>query len=115
PEGGSGGGRILATGTPEEIAACKESYTGRALRKVLGVESPVSRVQSPVKASKQNHTRHSTLDTRHASTLNAITIKGASQHNLQSVDVTIPRDRMSVFCGPSGSGKTSLAMDTLYA
>ncbi len=44
-----------------------------------------------------------------------ITIKGAAQHNLQSIDLTIPRDRMSVFCGPSGSGKTSLAMDTLYA
>jgi excinuclease ABC subunit A len=44
-----------------------------------------------------------------------ITIKGAAQHNLQSIDLTIPRDRMNVFCGPSGSGKTSLAMDTLYA
>ena len=44
-----------------------------------------------------------------------ILIRGAAQHNLQHIDVTIPRDRMSVFCGPSGSGKTSLAMDTLYA
>ena len=44
-----------------------------------------------------------------------ITIRGASQHNLQSLDLTVPRDQMSVFCGPSGSGKSSLAMDTLYA
>src|SRR5205085_198407 len=44
-----------------------------------------------------------------------IHIRGAAQHNLQHLDVTIPRDQMSVFCGPSGSGKSSLAMDTLYA
>ena len=42
-------------------------------------------------------------------------IRGAAQHNLQHVDVDVPREKMSVFCGPSGSGKTSLAMDTLYA
>ncbi len=42
-------------------------------------------------------------------------VRGAAQHNLQHLDVTIPRDKMSVFCGPSGSGKSSLAMDTLYA
>ena len=42
-------------------------------------------------------------------------IRGAAQHNLQHVDVDVPREKMTVFCGPSGSGKTSLAMDTLYA
>ena len=35
PEGGSGGGTIVACGTPEEIAACPESYTGQYLKKVL--------------------------------------------------------------------------------
>ncbi|MBQ8903613.1 MAG: excinuclease ABC subunit UvrA, partial [Oscillospiraceae bacterium] len=35
PEGGNGGGRIVAKGTPEEVAACKESYTGRYLKKAL--------------------------------------------------------------------------------
>ena len=35
PEGGDGGGRIVATGTPEEIAACKKSYTGQYLKKYL--------------------------------------------------------------------------------
>ena len=44
-----------------------------------------------------------------------ITVRGARQHNLRSIDVKIPRDEMTVFCGPSGSGKTSLAMDTIYA
>ncbi len=35
PEGGAGGGTIVATGTPEEIAACEESYTGQFLRRKL--------------------------------------------------------------------------------
>ncbi|MCA1608249.1 MAG: hypothetical protein LC730_02180, partial [Acidobacteria bacterium] len=35
PEGGSGGGRIVATGTPEEIARIRKSYTGQALKAVL--------------------------------------------------------------------------------
>src|SRR5439155_12297850 len=38
PEGGAGGGRIIAEGTPEQVAAVEESYTGRALRSVLGCE-----------------------------------------------------------------------------
>ena len=44
-----------------------------------------------------------------------IEILGARTHNLQSVDVCIPRDRFVVVTGPSGSGKSSLAFDTLYA
>jgi excinuclease ABC subunit A len=35
PEGGGGGGRLVVAGTPEEVAKCSESYTGRYLRKVL--------------------------------------------------------------------------------
>ena len=36
PEGGDGGGSIVCTGTPESVAACKESYTGQYLKRVLG-------------------------------------------------------------------------------
>ena len=36
PEGGDGGGDIVCTGTPEEVAACPESYTGQYLKRVLG-------------------------------------------------------------------------------
>ncbi len=45
----------------------------------------------------------------------AITIRGAREHNLKNVDVTIPRDELVVFTGLSGSGKSSLAFDTIYA
>ncbi len=44
-----------------------------------------------------------------------IIIKGAREHNLKNIDVTIPRDKMVVLTGLSGSGKSSLAFDTIYA
>ena len=44
-----------------------------------------------------------------------IIIKGARQHNLKNIDVTIPRDKLVVITGLSGSGKSSLAFDTIYA
>jgi excinuclease ABC subunit A len=49
------------------------------------------------------------------SSLRAITIRGAREHNLKNVDLEIPRDRLVVFTGLSGSGKSSLAFDTIYA
>ncbi len=45
----------------------------------------------------------------------SIVIRGAREHNLQNVDVDIPRDRLVVITGLSGSGKSSLAFDTIYA
>ena len=45
----------------------------------------------------------------------AIVVRGAREHNLQDIEVRIPRDRLVVVTGLSGSGKSSLAFDTLYA
>ncbi len=47
--------------------------------------------------------------------LKSIEIRGAREHNLKSVDVDIPRDKLVVITGLSGSGKSSLAFDTIYA
>jgi excinuclease ABC subunit A len=44
-----------------------------------------------------------------------ISVRGAREHNLKNVDLTIPRDKLVVFTGLSGSGKSSLAFDTIYA
>ena len=44
-----------------------------------------------------------------------IAVRGAREHNLKNVDLTIPKDRLVVFTGLSGSGKSSLAFDTIYA
>ena len=47
--------------------------------------------------------------------IKAIFVKGAREHNLKNIDVTIPRDKLVVITGVSGSGKSSLAFDTIYA
>jgi len=46
---------------------------------------------------------------------NVISVTGAREHNLKNIDVTIPRDSLTVITGLSGSGKSSLAFDTIYA
>ena len=108
PEGGAGGGRVVAAGTPEEVAARARSRTpGRSLAPVLARER-----RSPVDRS---HGRSGRQAPRRPSRPRSIKVRGARQHNLKDVDVEIPRDAMTVCCGPSGSGKSSLAMDTIYA
>ena len=44
-----------------------------------------------------------------------IEIKGAREHNLKNIDISIPKDKLTVITGLSGSGKSSLAFDTIYA
>src|SRR3989339_403836 len=47
--------------------------------------------------------------------MDQIIIKGAREHNLKNITVTIPKNKLVVFTGISGSGKSSLAFDTIYA
>ncbi len=105
PEGGEGGGRVVAAGPPEEIVRIRESYTGNVLRRFLEPKKAVGTVTPVVAAARKGRVKP----------LTSIKLRGACQHNLKNVDAEIPRDRMTVFCGPSGSGKSSLAMDTIYA
>ena len=74
-------------------------------------------------ASKQDASSHASADVSRLGNnpefqpiaMQDVHVVGASQHNLKSIDVKIPKNSMTVFCGHSGSGKTSLAMETIYA
>ncbi len=105
PEGGAGGGTIVCTGTPEEVAKNTRSHTGKSLKPILAGEHIITAASLKNGKAKKELKRP---------VLTEITVRGASQNNLKHIDVSIPRDAMTVFCGPSGSGKSTLAMDTVY-
>ena len=112
PEGGEAGGRIVAEGTPEQIAQCPASHTGAALRDVLSGREALAASGAPKRRKKG---RPAAVGAAAAGgEVDAITVVGARQHNLKDVTVRIPRDRMTVCTGVSGSGKTSFAIDTVY-
>lgn len=118
PEGGAGGGEIIFVGKPMDLANCEQSATGRSLRRHLDGGSLVIPASPATKNSKGKKAKSSTNDVNAAQDiieLKELIVEGATEHNLRGVDVTIPRNAMTVFCGPSGSGKSSLAMDTIYA
>lgn len=116
PDAGIHGGKIIATGTPEQIAKCKKSETGRYLAPVLakkhGENVPVSQMGAVAEnraiynaAAKKAGVDGPSLD---------IEVRGARKHNLKNIDVTIPRHKLTVVTGVSGSGKSSLAFHTLF-
>ena len=105
PEGGDGGGRIMATGSPETVAENPDSATGKVLARVLA--------GGHWRAEAENY--RPDPSEKSTAAITEITVQGAREHNLQNVTLSIPRDRMTVLTGVSGSGKTSLALDTIYA
>ncbi len=123
PEGGDGGGEVVATGTPAEVAAVERSHTGRYLKDHL---RPSTSRFNPTLAKPRPHPRAAARSNGSGSSGNgangtatngaaAIQVIGAREHNLKGIDVDIPRDRLVVVTGLSGSGKSSLAFDIIYA
>lgn len=100
PEGGERGGRVVAEGTPEEVAAVPESHTGAALRALAAGRGPLRDGAAPLPAEARPPDR--------------IRVVGARTHNLHDIDVEIPREKLTIVTGPSGSGKSSLALDTIH-
>ena len=92
PGAGIHGGRVVAMGTPEEVAKTPESVTGMYLR-------GERKISIPKKLRPGNG--------------KSLVIKGAKEHNLKNVTVDIPLGKLVVVSGVSGSGKSSLINDIL--
>ncbi|MCK4842840.1 MAG: excinuclease ABC subunit UvrA, partial [Methylococcales bacterium] len=94
PGAGIHGGEIVATGTPEDIKANKNSLTGQYLSGKQNIEIPKS--LTAINKDKK------------------ITIHNAQGNNLQNVDISFPIGLLTCVTGVSGSGKSTLVNDTLY-
>ncbi len=105
PEGGDDGGRVVVTGPPEEVARHRPSHTGRFLAAYLS--DP--RQLSPGTASAPSISEPAEPFSQ------AVAIRGAREHNLQNLSLSIPRNQLVVLTGVSGSGKSTLAFDILFA
>jgi len=102
PDGGDKGGQVVAEGPPEHIATIKKSHTGNMLADVLQGKNLISsrKTRKRRKSRKKN---------------TSLIITNATKHNLKGVDISIPKNEITVITGVSGSGKSSLAMDTIFA
>lgn len=121
PEGGDGGGELVAAATPEKLAKVKASHTGKALAEyttALSKPEGLLSLVAPAKAgaqSKHVSRPRAGIPDQSDGKKDVISITNAREHNLRGISVDIPRERFTVVTGVSGSGKSTLAFDILFA
>ncbi len=106
PEGGEGGGQVICVGSPEAVRAHPTSHTGRALHAYA--EDRARRAGAP------REVREPAGPVPRVTSSDQIEVLHAREHNLKSISLRIPRDRLTVITGVSGSGKSTLAFDILF-
>jgi excinuclease ABC subunit A len=106
PGGGPHGGRVIAEGTPEQIARIDASKTGQALRELAARSASGSKPRPGETSGGARRGGDGPL---------AISVHHAREHNLKDVRCEIPHGKLCVVTGPSGSGKSSLAFDVVFA
>ncbi|MEE4263012.1 MAG: excinuclease ABC subunit UvrA [Desulfobacteraceae bacterium] len=110
PEGGDAGGTVVATGPPARVARNIKSHTGRFLKAYLKNSGRLKQTKS-----SPGGVAESPAPFGAAANTGVITIKGAREHNLKDIDLTVPQNELVVLTGVSGSGKSTLAFDILFA
>lgn len=115
PEGGTGGGQLVAQGTPEQLSAAtkkQQTHTTQALAEYIQALSETQKQSNKGLAIAESSASYQ-VKTTPANT--HIEIHHAREHNLKNVDLSIPRDQFTVISGVSGSGKSTVAFDIIFA
>ena len=108
PEGGEGGGRVVAEGPPEQVEGCRESHTGAALAALSGRDgAALAALSGPRRcvATLRAGTRRrapsasSIRDAANGRAAGVVEVVRAREHNLKNVDIELPRNRFTVITG----------------
>ncbi len=116
PEGGEGGGRLTAAGDPATLAAAGDTHTGRALAAYrAAIAGQTLQQAQPLIASDIVAVAETEAGSRmREQARHAIVVHHARENNLKNIEVSIPRNALSVITGVSGSGKSTLAFDVVF-